>query len=211
MLLALRWTRFSLRYDLSLKHEYLYLCFLQTTLADILPDIQPALGSKNPQVKEGTLKFLGRCLASSTTPIPPLQIKPVSEALSSLLEDSFEGARNEAATCLGTLMKMVGERPLNALMDSLADVRKTKVKEAYEKAVVKCKAGGAPKPAPPPVTKEQPKKKTPVAIPPAPAKKPEPELPADEELLASVEHKPLKKPPARFLVCFLYLYDPEQA
>lgn len=50
-------------------------------------------------------------------------------------------------------MKMVGERPLTAVMDSLADVRKVKVNEAYEKATVKCKAGGgapAPKAAPPP-------------------------------------------------------------
>ena len=111
--------------------------------------------SKNPQVKEGTLKFLGRCLASSTSPIQPAQVKPLSESLAALLEDGFEGARNEAATCLGTLMKMVGERPLNALMDGLADVRKAKVKESYEKAVVKCKSAGpvpsksapAPKPA----------------------------------------------------------------
>jgi hypothetical protein len=41
-------------------------------------------------------------------------------------------------------MKMVGERPLNALVDGLADVRKAKVKEAYEKATVKCKAATGP-------------------------------------------------------------------
>ncbi|EKM55417.1 uncharacterized protein PHACADRAFT_161397 [Phanerochaete carnosa HHB-10118-sp] len=182
--------------------------FATTTLPDILPDILPALISKNPQVKEGTLKFLGRCLATSTTPVPPAQIKPVSEALASLLEDSFEGARNEAATCLGTLMKMVGERPLNALMNSLADVRKAKVKEAHEKATVKCKAGGAPKPAPPPAAKEPPKKKAapPKAAVPAPAeaeqlaKKSEPAVAGDDdELLQSIENKPAKKPPARFL------------
>ena len=150
------------------------------------------------------MKFLGRCLSTSTTPIPQPQIKPLSESLSSLLEDSFEGARNEAATCLGTLMKMVGERPLNALMDSLADVRKAKVKEAYEKATVKCKAGSAPKPAPP-AAKEPPKKKAPAAAPPA-VKKPEPEAPAaDEELLSPIENKPLKKPPARLLVRFYCL------
>ena len=167
----------------------------QTTLADILPDILPALGNKNPQVKEGSLKFLTRCLATSTSPIPQPQIKPVSEALSSLLVDSFEGARNEAANSLGTLMKMVGERPLNALMDGLADVRKAKVKEAYEKATVKCKAGGAPKPpAPAPAAKEPPKKKAPAAV-----KKAEP--PAAEDALAQEEAKPVKKPPARFLVC----------
>ncbi|KIP09127.1 hypothetical protein PHLGIDRAFT_29234 [Phlebiopsis gigantea 11061_1 CR5-6] len=169
--------------------------FATTTLPDILPDILPALGSKNPQVKEGTLKFLGRCLATSASPIQPPQIKPLSESLASLLEDSFEPARNEAAVCMGTLMKMVGERPLNAIMDGLADVRKAKVKEAYEKATVKSKAGGAPKPAPPPA--KEPPKKAPAA------KKATPAPPADEsneDLLAPIENKPLKKPPARLLV-----------
>ena len=116
--------------------------------------------SKNPQVKEGTLKFLGRCVASSTSPILPAQVRPLAETLAVLLEDGFENARNEAATCLGTLMKMVGERPLNAIMDGLADVRKAKVKESYEKAVVKCKspAAGPPKaaPAPKPTVKKTP-------------------------------------------------------
>jgi cytoskeleton-associated protein 5 len=57
-------------------------------------------------------------------------------------------------------MRMVGERPLNALMEGLADVRKAKVKEAYEKATVKCKAtaGGLPKAAP---ASKEPGKKTP--------------------------------------------------
>ena len=87
-------------------------------------------------------------------------MKPLAETLGALLEDSFEGARNEAATCLGILMKMVGERPLNALMEGLADVRKAKVKESYEKAVVKCKSPGSgpPKvaPAPKPTAKKAP-------------------------------------------------------
>ncbi|CAL1704809.1 unnamed protein product [Somion occarium] len=165
--------------------------FASTTLADILPDILPALGSKNPQIKEGTLKFLGRCLATATTPIAPPQVKLVSETLVSLLEDSFEGARNEAATCLGTLMKMVGERPLNPVMDSLADVRKAKVKEAYEKATVKCKAGSGAPSKPPAAPKEPPKKKAPAA------KKDEPSVPDD--VLAPTENKPPKKVPARLL------------
>jgi len=92
-------------------------------------------------VKEGTLRFLGRCLATSKTLVSLVEIKPLAENLATLLEDGFEGARNEAAACLGTLMKMVGERPLNAIMENVADVRKAKVKEAYEKAIVKCKAG----------------------------------------------------------------------
>lgn len=61
-------------------------------------------------------------------------------------------------------MKMVGERPLNPVMDGLADVRKSKIKDAYENATVKCKSGApaAPKAAPPPpVSAPAPKKKTP--------------------------------------------------
>jgi cytoskeleton-associated protein 5 len=162
----------------------------QTTLADIIPDILPALTSKNPQVKEGALKFLGRCLANASIPIPPAQMKSVTEPLAALLEDGFEGARIEAATCLGTLMKMVGERPLNALMEGLADVRKAKVKEAYEIATVKCKASlGAP-PKAGPGNKE------------AAGKKKAPAVKKNDTVDATVDdgqapRKPPAKPPAK--------------
>ncbi|KAI0695900.1 ARM repeat-containing protein [Cytidiella melzeri] len=161
--------------------------FTTTMLSNILPDLLPALKHKNPQVKEGTLKFLSRCLATSPEAVSAPQIKSVSEALAPVLEDSFEGARNEAAICLGTLMKMVGERPLNALMDSLADVRKAKVKEAYEKATVKVKAGGPAKPPakPTPATKTSNKKA---------ASKVEA---LSEDILTPAEEKPTKKPAAR--------------
>ncbi|KAI9566458.1 armadillo-type protein [Boletus coccyginus] len=169
-----------------------------TSLPDIIPDLLPALGNKNPQVKEGTLKLLARCLATSTSPVLPGQIKSLTDPLAVLLEDSFEGARNEAALCLGTLMKMIGERPLNALMDGLADVRKVKVKEAYDKATVKCKAGSGGPPKPPPVAKEPPKKKSPVK---APAEQTDPSvLPPEDVLLQDeAQKKPAKKLPARLL------------
>lgn len=131
--------------------------FSTVTLPDIIPDLEPALRNKNPQVKEGTLKFLARCLTHAATPIQNAQIKPLAESLAALMEDGYEGARNEAAACLGTLMKMVGERPLNATLEGLADVRWSKVKEAFERATVKCKVGAS---APPrtaaPATKKAP-------------------------------------------------------
>ncbi|KAI0781028.1 ARM repeat-containing protein [Trametes elegans] len=176
--------------------------FATTTLADILPDVLPALNSKNPQVKEGTLKFIARSLSTSPAAIPVPQIKPLSDALASLLEDSFEGARNEAAVCLGTLMKMVGERPLNALMDGLADVRKAKVKEAYDNAKVKAKAGSGPPPKPAAAAKAAPAKDAPKKKPPPPKQAPAaalPPVPATEDVLTPTENKPLKKPPARLL------------
>ncbi|KAF9052604.1 microtubule associated protein [Panaeolus papilionaceus] len=170
--------------------------FATTTLADTIPDLDASLKSKNPQVKEGTLKFLGRSLSTATSPLQQAQIKPLAETLAGLLEDGFEGARNEAATCMGTLMKMVGERPLNAIMDTLADVRKAKVKEAFEKATTKCKAGGAPARAAPPAATAT--KKPPVASKPASKKIPEPDEAEEMEPPKKPAAKPLTaKPPVK--------------
>jgi cytoskeleton-associated protein 5 len=155
---------------------------VQTSLTNIIPDLDGALKSKNPQVKEGTLKFLGRCFTSATSPIQPAQVKPMAELLAILLEDGFEGARNEAATCLGCLMKMVGERPLNATMDTLQDMRKAKVKEAFENAVVKCKAAA------------------PSRAPAAPVKKGAQKVPLPDELEAPSVAKPAPKPSAKPVV-----------
>lgn len=78
----------------------------------------------------------------------------MSELLVVLLEDGYEPVRAAAAEGLGTLLKIVGERQLNPVIDPLDDLRKAKVKEAFEKATVKCKAGVAPpKPAAPPAAK----------------------------------------------------------
>lgn len=143
------------------------------------------------------MKFLGRCLASATSPIQPPQVKPLADSLVLLLEDGFEGARNEAATCFGTLMKMVGERPLNAIMDSLPDLRKTKIKEAFEKVTVKCKAGGPPsgRPAGPPA------KKAPAIV--------SSKQPVKDEEAPQQPKKPApvpSKPPAKPAVCRIGLY-----
>ena len=165
---------------------------LQTTLADIIGDVLPALSNKNPQVKEGACKFLTHCLSTSRQAISPPQVKPVSEALVSLLEDSYAGARDEAANAFGTLMKMVGERALGAAMDGLADVRKAKVKEAFEKATVKAKAGASAPPKPPPA-KVSPKKAASKKQPP-PVPEVESPLPEDD---APVPEKKARGPPAR--------------
>ncbi|KAJ3710235.1 armadillo-type protein [Lentinula guzmanii] len=146
--------------------------FATATLPDIIPDLSPALAHKNPQVKEGTLKFLGRCLATSKTPVQPPQIKPLAESLASLLEDSLEGYRNEAAN---------------------SEVRKAKIKEAFEKATVKCKAGGGPPPKPAAAPKSTvPSKKAPPKVAPPSIK--------EEQLLDNVEPpKKAAKLPARLM------------
>lgn len=171
----------------------LHAIFETTTLTDVIGDILPALSNKNPQVKEGACKFLTHCLSTSKQAIAPPQVKPVSEILATLLEDSYVGARDEAANAFGTLMKMVGERPLAAVMDSLADVRKAKVKEAHEKATVKAKAGASAPPKPPPA-KMPPKKAAGKKEEPLPV--PEVETPPVEDE-APASGKKARGPPAR--------------
>jgi cytoskeleton-associated protein 5 len=125
---------------------------------DIIPDILPHLSSKNPQEKEGALKFLHRCMMNTKTPPDSQQIKPLSEGVANLLGDSVEGVRNESAETLGVLMKIVGERAMNPFLEPLDDIRKGKVKEAFDKAVVKCKVGSAaPAPRAAPSKAEPPK------------------------------------------------------
>ncbi|KAI0283127.1 ARM repeat-containing protein [Russula aff. rugulosa BPL654] len=166
----------------------LHAIFESTTLTDVIGDILPALSNKNPQVKEGACKFLTHCLSTSKQAIAPPQVKPVSETLATLLEDSYAGARDEAANAFGTLMKMIGERPLAAVMDSLADVRKAKVKEAYEKATVKAKGGVSAPPKPPPA-KVPPKK--------AAAKKEEPPSVIESPPPEDAPNKKVRGQPAR--------------
>lgn len=171
-------------------------------MPDILNDIQPFLGDKNPQIKEGTLKFLHRCLQTALLPPAPPQVKTLSESLANLLGDSAAPVRDEAALGLGTLMKIVGERTLNPVIDPLEASRKAKVKEAFDHATVKCKVGSSA-PKPPPLSKAAvpPKKKAPAA------KKEVVEEPAassptspSPSMLDDPPTKPRGKPPARLMV-----------
>ncbi|KAG9118686.1 Microtubule-associated protein, microtubule dynamics during spindle orientation, partial [Ceratobasidium sp. 392] len=180
--------------------------FLTTTLPDVTEDIMNSLKSKNPQVKEGTLKFLNRSLG--VTRIPPAKgdVGPMSAQLAALLEDSDEKVRTNAAEGLGLTMKIVGERALNPVMEAMDDIRKAKVKEQFEKAQVKCKGGAAPPPKPPPPAAAPPKKKKPAGPPPK-ADMVFDDLPDKEEatakkaveLVDDLAPPKAKKPPARFL------------
>lgn len=83
---------------------------------------------------------------------------------------------------------------MNATMDGLADVRKAKVKEAYEKATVKCKAGSGSAAKPP------------ARAPPAAKPPPAPKAQASEALALDIAppKKPLAKPPGRLMVGRLF-------
>lgn len=89
---------------------------------------------------------MNRSLAITRVPPAKDSVKPLSTQLAALLEDSDEKVRTGAAEGLGLTMKIVGERALNPVMESMDDIRKAKVKEAFEKAQVRCKASAAPPP-----------------------------------------------------------------
>lgn len=106
-----------------------------------MDDVLAALKSKNPQVKEGTLKFLHRCLCTTLDAPGKDQVKPLAESLVSLLGDSAEPVRSSAADCLGTVMKILGERAFNPYIESVGELQMAKVKDAFGKAEVRYRAG----------------------------------------------------------------------
>ena len=134
--------------------------FLATSLTDCMEDIVAFLGHKNPQVKEGTMKFLIRCLKTTREMPSKPEITSIVECAKKLLAESSEGLRSGGAEVLGTVMKIIGERAMNPHLEGLDDIRKTKIKEFYETAEVKAKE--KPKAAPPP-PKAAPAAKKPVA------------------------------------------------
>ncbi|KAI0395670.1 ARM repeat-containing protein [Xylariaceae sp. FL0594] len=122
--------------------------FLATSLGECLEDILAFLVHKNPQVKEGTMKFLVRCLRTTREVPSKQEVGSIVDAAKKLLSESSEGLRSGGAEVLGTIMKIVGERAMNPHLEGLDDIRKTKIKEFFDKAEVKAKDKPKPPPAP---------------------------------------------------------------
>ncbi|KAI8685186.1 hypothetical protein NCS57_00187200 [Fusarium keratoplasticum] len=121
--------------------------FASTDLTECLEDITAYLSNKNPQVKEGTMKFLIRCLRTTRdVPSKPEQAT-ICESGKKLLSESSPALRDGGAEILGTVMKIIGERAMTPQLEGLDDIRKNKVKEFFETAEVKAKEKPKPKPA----------------------------------------------------------------
>ena len=123
--------------------------FGATSLSECLEDIFEYLKHKNPQVKQGTVGFLIRCLRTTRDVPGKPEAKSIAEAGTKLLTESSEAIRSGAAEILGTLMKILGERAMNPYLDGLDDIRKTKINEFFETAEVKAKERPKPVSAPP--------------------------------------------------------------
>lgn len=117
--------------------------FSVTSIGENLEDCVAALSNKNPQVKEQSLRFMARMLASTKIAPSKGELKTMAEAQISQLGESVEPVRAAAAEGLGNLMKIFGERALNPFMENVNDLQRAKVTDAMEKAEVKCKPGGA--------------------------------------------------------------------
>lgn len=144
------------------------------SISDYLESTLPFLQHKNPQVKLESTRFLTRSLKSAREAPSLPESKTISDSATKLLTDSQETQRNAGAEILGVLLKIMGERIMNAHFEGLDDIRKAKIKEYAEAAEVKAKykpkAAPAPKAAAPPPGKKPVAKKPPGA-PPAAAKK----------------------------------------
>ncbi|ESZ92167.1 hypothetical protein SBOR_7462 [Sclerotinia borealis F-4128] len=174
--------------------------FVATSFTECLEETIEFLKHKNPQVKEGTVKFLIRSLRTTRDAPSKAEVGQISEAAKKLLAESSEVLRSSGAEVLGTVMKIMGERAMGPHVEGLDEIRKTKIKEFFESAEVKAK--DKPKPPPAPVAP----KAAPAAAPKkmvkkAAAKKPPP-APSQYAQQAPLEPQPtsrsaagLKKPP----------------
>ncbi|KAF1946036.1 ARM repeat-containing protein [Clathrospora elynae] len=172
--------------------------FACTSFQDCLEEILEFLKHKNPQVKLESSRFLVRCLKNTREAPTPEQAKAIAEASTKLLTESQEVQRSAGAETLGTLWKIMGDRIMNAHLDGLDEIRKTKIKEFFDAAEVKSKykpkAAPPPKPAAAPAAtkKTMGKRPAPGAKKPAPAVKAPP--PPAEEPTAPLEPKPTSRP-----------------
>ncbi|KAF1797536.1 armadillo-type protein, partial [Mucor lusitanicus] len=174
--------------------------FASVPMSELIEDVTAASKHKNPQVRSECFKLVSRRL-KEVREIPGKQeIKAFAEMFKKLLDDADANAREAGAEGLGTLMKLIGEKPMLAFTDGLDDIKMGKIKEACEKATVKAKVKKAAPPPPPAPVKKAPVARKPAAAAAAPKPKPKAEpMAIDEDPYASatVVTPPKRKPPAR--------------
>lgn len=128
--------------------ETLDAVFSTITLSDILEPVLAASKHKNPAVKTGAIQFLVRCLRKTKMMPAKGDIKPIADALVAAMSDGSADVRDAGAQGLGTLMKLIGERPMNQYLDGLDEIKKGKVQEQFREATVSVQGAAAPPKAP---------------------------------------------------------------
>ncbi|CAO3638942.1 unnamed protein product [Mucor hiemalis] len=169
--------------------------FASVPISELIEDITTASKHKNPQVRSECFKLLSRRLREVREIPGKVEIKTFAEMFKKLLDDADANAREAGAEGLGTLMKLIGEKPMLAFTDGLDDIKMGKIKEHFEKVTVKAKVPKKAAPPPPPVKKAA----APVRKAPPPKAKPAPTpmVIDDEPAAAPAVSLPKRKPPAR--------------
>ncbi|GAC98115.1 microtubule-associated protein [Pseudozyma hubeiensis SY62] len=117
--------------------------FQTVSFSEILEHIFTGIKHKNPAVKTESIRFLVRCLRTTKVAPAKADIKPIGDALVTAMADGSPDVRDAGAAGLGTLMKLIGERPMNIFLDGLDDIKKGKIQDEYKTAEVKVKMGSA--------------------------------------------------------------------
>lgn len=117
--------------------------FQTVTFGEILEEVLTAIKHKNPNVKTESIRFLVRCLRTTKSAPAKTDIKPIAEALLAACSDGSGDVRDAGTQGLGTLMRLIGERPMNPYLDRLDDIKKGKVHEEFVKATVKAGMTGS--------------------------------------------------------------------
>ncbi|KAJ8911338.1 hypothetical protein NQ315_014182, partial [Exocentrus adspersus] len=125
--------------------------YFTTTFEAILEDVLEALNSKNPSVKTETCQFLAR--GFSKTPPASMNkklLKAIIAALTKTINESDPSVRDSSSEALGTLMKLVGEKAVAPFLVELEkdNLKMSKIKEYFEKAVIVVKVPGNKKERP---------------------------------------------------------------
>ncbi|GLV37157.1 mini spindles [Carabus blaptoides fortunei] len=117
--------------------EALDAIFISTTVEAIVEDVLEALNNKNPAVKAETAAFLSRAFARcQPTALNKKMLKAYTGALLKTLNEPDPTVRDNSAEALGTLMKLVGEKAIAPFVVEMDNIKKTKIKECYDKAVI---------------------------------------------------------------------------
>ncbi|CAI8010225.1 Cytoskeleton-associated protein 5 [Geodia barretti] len=111
--------------------------YLSTTLGGIQEQILEALENKNPNVKSETLLFACRCFQQCTAAmLPKASLKAFCPPI---IKSADPNVREAAFESIATLLKVVGERPMNLYIEAIDKTKMAKIQEHKEKVELKIK------------------------------------------------------------------------
>ncbi|WFD01286.1 hypothetical protein MYAM1_004048 [Malassezia yamatoensis] len=115
-------------------------------LNDVMDTVQPFASHKNPAVKAGAVRYVARCLQSTSHKPTSQCVGQCGPWLLDAMQDGAGDVRDAAANALGTLLKLVGDRVMHPYMDKLDEVKRARVHHEAEKVHVSATEHKAPAP-----------------------------------------------------------------